>query len=127
MLIVEGGLEVKPSATYPAVFNMLAGGWQLQDFLILNGADAHIINTKFLGGVFLARDSRLSVQNCDFTKGSGLCLQGKTRAKVLANRFYGNSVGMRMDGRQAQANFEFNTFSDNTYGLDLKNYAFLKF
>jgi hypothetical protein len=122
---VKGTLEVKSSAANPAVFDMTQGG--LQNYVILNAATGRIKNAKFFGGIFLARNSSLSLSTTDFTKGSGLCLQGATQAKVKASRFYGNAVGMMLDGKGLRADFEFNVFSDNTIGLDLRNYASLRF
>ncbi len=124
-LEVKGTLEVAPAASHPAVFDMSQGG--LQSYLVLNGASANIVNTQVVGGIFLARNSRLILESSEVTKGSGLYLQGKTRAKVRANKFYGNAAGMVMDGGSLKADFEFNVFTDNTHGLDLRNYASLRF
>src|ERR1700722_6299204 len=124
-LSVKGVLEVAGSAAAPVVFDMTQAGLQSQ--FVLTGAQADISDAKFLGGVFLARDSQLSVQESEFTKGSGVYLQGKTEAVLKSNKIYGNATGAVLDGPSLKATFVFNTFVQNTYGLYLKNYLYLKF
>jgi hypothetical protein len=124
-LAVEGNLTIAGSAAAPVVFDMTQAGLQSQFFL--NGAQADIQNAKFLGGIFLARDSQLNVASSEFTQGSGVYLQGKTTAYLKSNKIYGNATGAVLDGADLSATFVFNTFVQNTYGLDLKNYSYLKF
>ncbi|MGH7739854.1 MAG: right-handed parallel beta-helix repeat-containing protein [bacterium] len=124
-LLVNGVLEVKGSASSPVVFDMTQTGLQSQ--FVLSGARADIANARFLGGIFLARDSQVDVQESEFTKGSGIYLQGKTQAVLRSNKVYGNATGAVLDGGAIKATFVFNTFVQNTYGLYLKNYLYLKF
>jgi hypothetical protein len=124
-LAVEGNLTIAGSAAAPVVFDMTQAGLQSQFFL--NGTQADIQNAKFLGGIFLARNSQLNVASSEFTQGSGVYLQGKTTAYLKSNKIYGNATGAVLDGADLSATFVFNTFVQNTYGLDLKNYSYLKF
>ena len=124
-LAVEGTLVVAGSAAAPVVFDMSQSGIQSQFFL--NGAQAQITNAKFLGGIFLGRNAQLNLESSELTKGSGIYLQGKTTAYLRNNKIYGNATGAVLDGADLKATFVFDTLVQNTYGLDLKNYAYLKF
>jgi hypothetical protein len=124
-LSVQGLLEISGSAAAPVVFDMTQAGLQSQ--FVLTGAQGDISDAKFLGGVFLIRDSQVSIQESEFTKGSGIYLQGKTEAVLKSNKIYGNATGAVLDGPALKATFLFNTFVQNTYGLYLKNYLYLKF
>lgn len=123
-LEVDGTLDVTGSAAAPVVFDMTQGG--LQSEVFLNGADADISNAKFLSGVFLAQDSNLHLQWFEMTKGSGLYLRGTTTAVVKNGKIYGNATGIVLDGK-TKATLEFNTLTQNSYGLYLKSYSELEF
>ena len=117
---VDGTLDVEGSAAAPAVFRMIEGG--LQSELFINGGTADMTNTRILSGVFLVQDSQLHLQWFEITKGSGLYLRGATTASVENGKIYGNATGVVLDG-QVKAVLEFNTITENTYGLYLKNFA----
>lgn len=123
-LEVDGTINVEGSAAAPAVFDLTEGG--LQSELFLNGATALFTNFRMLGGVFLAQDAQLHMQWFEITKGSGLYLRGNTEANVKNGKIYGNATGLVLDGT-VQGTFEFNTLTQNTYGLFLKNYSDLNF
>jgi hypothetical protein len=117
---VDGTLDVEGSAAAPAVFRMTEGG--LQSELFINGGTADMTNVRVLSGVFLVQDSQLHLQWFEITKGSGLYLRGATTASVENGKIYGNATGVVLDG-QVKAVLEFNTITENTYGLYLKNFA----
>ena len=93
----------------------------------MTGSQGTISDARFLGGIFLIRDSQIDIQESEFTKGSGIYLQGKTEAYLKSNKIYGNATGAVLDGPALKATFVFNTFVQNTYGLYVKNYLYLKF
>ena len=117
---VNGTLDVEGSAAAPAVFRMTEGG--LQSELFINGGTADITNARVLSGVFLVQDSQLHLQWFEITKGSGLYLRGATTASVENGKIYGNATGVVLDG-QVKATLEFNTITENTYGLYLKSFT----
>ncbi|HUO58028.1 MAG TPA: right-handed parallel beta-helix repeat-containing protein [bacterium] len=123
-LEIDGDLDVQGSAAAPAVFHLIEGG--LNSEIFINGGSAKIENAKILSGVFLVTDSTLTLEGCEVTKGSGVYLQGTTKANLKNNKIYGNATGVVLDG-QVQANLSFNTLVENTYGLQLKNYSKLTF
>ncbi|HEY5038896.1 MAG TPA: right-handed parallel beta-helix repeat-containing protein, partial [bacterium] len=123
-LEVNGTLEVMGSAPAPAVFNMTEGG--LQSELYINGGEASIVNAKILSGVFLVRDSKLTLDGSEVTKGSGVYLQGSTTARLKNDKIYGNATGVVLDGT-VKAILTFDTIVQNTYGLYLKGFSNLEF
>jgi hypothetical protein len=124
-LSVKGSLEVAGSAAAPVVFDMTQA--PLQSQFVMTGSQGTISAARFLGGIFLIRDSQVDIQESEFTKGSGIYLQGKTEAYLKSNKIYGNATGAVLDGPALKATFVFNTFVQNTYGLYVKNYLYLKF
>lgn len=123
-LEVNGTLNVEGSAAAPAVFNMSEGA--LNSELFINGAEALLTNVRFVSGVFLVQDSQLHLQWFEVTKGSGLYLRGNTSANIKNGKLYGNAAGVVLDG-SVKATLEFDTITQNTYGLFLKSYANLDF
>lgn len=123
-LQISGDLKVEGSAAAPAVFNMTDGG--LQSALFIDGGEAWLSNMKVLGGVFLAQDATIRMDGSEVTKGSGLYLKGSTVAHLKNNKFYGNATGVVLDG-PIEADMQFNTLVQNTYGLYLKDFAKLTF
>jgi hypothetical protein len=123
-LEVNGTLEVMGSASAPAVFNMSEGG--LQSELYINGGEASLMNTKILSGVFLVKDSKLTLNGSEVTKGSGVYLQGSTTARLKNDKIYGNAAGVVLDGT-VKATLTFDTIVQNTYGLYLKGFSDLEF
>jgi parallel beta-helix repeat protein len=123
-LEVDGNLDVQGSAAGPAVFNMDQGG--LQSEIVINGAEASIVNAKIINGVFLAKDSKLNMEGAEVYKGSGIYLQGSTAATLKNNKIYGNATGVVLDGL-VKANLQFNTLVQNTYGLYVKSFKNLFF
>ncbi len=121
---VNGTLDVEGSAAAPAVFRMTEGG--LQNELFINGGTVDMTNVRVLSGVFLVQDSQLHLQWFEMTKGSGLYLRGNTTASMENGKIYGNATGVVLDG-QVKANLEFNTITENTYGLYLKSFTDLDF
>src|SRR5581483_2453212 len=121
---INGTLNVEGSAAAPAVFRMTEGG--LQSELYINGGEALMTNVRVLSGVFLVQDSQLHLQWFEITKGSGLYLRGSTTANVKNGKIYGNATGVVLDG-PVKATFEFDTITQNTYGLFLKNFSDLDF
>jgi len=122
-LEIQGELDSSPKAAFPAVFNMEG----LKNRIVINDGDAHIVNTKFIGGTFQVKSGRLNLKASEFTKGKGLYLGGSSFATVVANKFYGNEAGVVLDGARVNAIFEYNIFAENTYGLDLRKYYKFKF
>lgn len=123
-LEVDGDLEVQGSAAAPAVFDMTQAG--LHSEIFLNGAEAHIVNSKFSSGVFLARDCQLTMEGSEVTRGSGVYLQGDTTARLKSNKIYGNAAGVVLDGT-VKASLQFNTLVENGFGLYLKGFSSLSF
>jgi hypothetical protein len=123
-LEVQGTINAEGSAAAPVVFDMSEG--ELNSELFLNGATALFTNVRFVGGVFLAQDTQLHMQWFEITKGSGLYLRGATSANVKNGKIYGNATGIVMDG-PVQGSFAYDTLTQNTYGLFLKNYSNLTF
>ncbi len=123
-LQIGGDLRIEGSAAAPAVVNMTDGG--LQSALFIDGGEAHLSNMKVIGGVFLAQDATIRMDASEVTKGSGLYLKGSTVAHLKNNKFYGNATGVVLDG-PIEADMQFNTLVQNTYGLYLKDYAKLVF
>ncbi|HVZ81720.1 MAG TPA: right-handed parallel beta-helix repeat-containing protein [bacterium] len=123
-LEVDGTLNAEGSAAAPVVLDMTEGG--LKSELFLNGATALLTNVRVLGGVFLVQDTQLHLQWFEITKGSGLYLRGATTANVKNGKIYGNATGLVLDGT-IQGTFQFNTLTQNTYGLFLKNFSYVSF
>jgi hypothetical protein len=123
-LQIGGDLRIEGSAAAPAVINMTDGG--LQSALFIDGGEAHLTNMKVIGGVFLAQDATIRMDASEVTKGSGLYLKGSTVAHLKNNKFYGNATGVVLDG-PIEADMQFNTLVQNTYGLYLKDYVKLVF
>jgi hypothetical protein len=123
-LQISGELKIEGSAAAPAVINMINGG--LRSALFIDGGEAYFSNMKVLGGVFLARDATVRMDGCEVTKGSGLYLKGNAVAHLRNNKFYGNATGVVLDG-PVEADMQFNTLVQNTYGLYLKDFSKLTF
>ncbi len=123
-LEIGGDLKVAASAAAPAVFNMTDGG--LQSALFIDGGEAFLTNIKVTDGVFLVQDATIRMDASEVTKGSGLYLKGTTVAHLKNNKFYGNATGVVLDG-PVEADIQFNTLVQNTYGLYLKDFAKLVF
>ncbi len=121
---VDGTLLVGASAADPAIFNMTQGG--LQSKFFLNSGTANIVNAKFLGGIFLAKDSQFVLEASDLTQGSGIYLQGVNTAKIKSCKIYGNATGLVSDGKN-KITMTFDTIVQNTYGLFLKSFGELSF
>src|SRR5665213_3501194 len=117
-------LKIDGSEAAPAVINMTNGG--LRNTLFIDGGEAYFSNMKILSGVFLAQDATVRMDGCEVTKGSGLYLKGNTVAHLKNNKFYGNATGVVLDG-PVQADLQFNTLVQNTYGLYLKDFSKLTF
>ncbi len=123
-LEVDGTLLAHGSAASPVVFNMIQGG--LQSKFFLNGGTANIVNAKFVGGIFLSKDSQLALEGSDLTQGSGIYLQGVNTATIKSCKIYGNATGLVSDGKN-KISMNFNTIVQNTYGLFLKSFGELEF
>ena len=123
-LQISGELKIEGSAAAPAVINMMNGG--LRNTLFIDGGEAYFSNMKILSGVSLAQDATVRMEGCEVTKGSGLYLKGNTVAHLKNNKFYGNATGVVLDG-PVEADMQFNTLVQNTYGLYLKDFSKLTF
>ncbi len=124
-LDVHGNLALAGTAAYPILCDMRAGG--MSSRLWVKGGELRAFNTKFLGGVLASTDGNLHVEAGEVARGGGPYLMGHTTAVFKNNKIYGNASGATLDGENLQADFQFNTMVQNTYGLQYKKAASLKF
>jgi len=123
-LEVGGMIKVEGAAADPVVFQMSVGTYD--SYLLINNARAEIVNTRFLGGAFVVRDSELRLEGCEIAKGSGVVMQGATAAEIRNNKIYGNATGLTLDGT-IELEARFNTIVQNTYGLFVKDFNHIVF
>jgi hypothetical protein len=124
-LDVNGSLVLQGTAAYPILVDMRAGG--MASRLWVKGGEVRAFNAKFIGGVLASMNGKLVVEASEIARGGGPYLMGHTTAVFKNNKIYGNASGATLDGENLQADFQYNTLVQNTYGLQYKKAASLKF